>query len=43
MFFFFPSPLKFSGTINFFKGNFVLEEGANKHPLLEMVEDPGET
>lgn len=42
-FFFLPSPLWSSGSLNFVTGNFILEKGTNKHPLVEMGEDPGET
>lgn len=32
-----------SGLLNFVKGNFILEKGANKHCLVEAVEDPAES
>lgn len=41
VFSFFPALLGLAGH-NFVKGNFVLEKGANKHPLVEMGKDPGE-
>lgn len=43
MFLFFLSLLWSSGSLNVVKGNFILEEGANKHPLVGTGEDPAES